>query len=160
MKKIVYISVFICLAACSSSNNEQKNAISVPLDHYKNINPRLAECIKAHGGLEQWKKFGTLKFQNGKIRNTLNLRNRNETFTNDSTFTVGYHDGQVWVQPDSTAYPNAKFYRNLYFYFFALPFVAADQGVHQEDLGQRVFNGVTYDPVSYTHLTLPTKRIV
>lgn len=61
--------------------------------------------------------------------------------------TIGFDGEKVWVAPDSAEAANARFYHNLYFYFFAMPFVLGDPGVRYEDLESRQLSGKTYDAV-------------
>ncbi len=44
-----------------------------------------------------------------------------------------------------------KFYINLQFYFFALPFVLGDPGIEYEDLGKRAFEEKMYDVIKVTY---------
>lgn len=45
----------------------------------------------------------------------------------------------------------ARFYISTPFYFFGIPFVFADPGVHAESLGEKVLNGRAYDVVKFTY---------
>lgn len=156
MKKLlVIILVIVSIIACEQKktiNVEEEKEVSASSE---SILSQLQANINAHGGLELWKSFGSLYFEifNGKetVKHTINLYNRNETFTNDSTYTVGYKGKQSWVNPDSIAFTNVRFYKNLYFYFFALPFVAADEGVYHKYLGQKSFNGEMFDVVKISY---------
>lgn len=142
--------IILLVSACTSKKQESTTA-AAQSNAVRNILPQLAVNLEKHGGLSTWDSFGSLSFTNGDNKHILNLRNRNEVFKKDSAYTVGYNADQVWIMPDSSAHPRAKFYRNLYFYFFALPFVGADAGVNHEYLGQKNFNGVDYDLVKLSY---------
>lgn len=108
------------------------------------------DVLKAHGGLEQWYKLGTMQFQVTSNDNTethiIDLKNRKDLVKAEN-YTIGYDGEQVWVSPDKAAYPgkSARFYHNLYFYFYAIPFVLADPGVNHEQLGEMELQGKSYN---------------
>jgi len=61
-------------------------------------------------------------------------------------FTIGYDGTDVWLsQKDSTAFrSNARFYHNLYFYFYAMPFVLGDDGITYTKAENLSYDGVLY----------------
>jgi hypothetical protein len=76
----------------------------------------------------------------------IDLKTRKVLITSD-TYTIGFDGNEVWVTPDKEAYKgnSARFYHNLQFYFFAIPFVLADPGTYHESLGKKEFQGVNWD---------------
>ena len=53
--------------------------------------------------------------------------------------------------PDTVEVGNARFYHNLYFYFYAFPFVVGDPGVFYEDVEPKEILGTTYNGIKITY---------
>ncbi len=112
----------------------------------------LTEALNAHGGIEQWAKYRTLSYT---VENTLgapktetqliDLNTRKVRITGDN-YTIGMDGNNVWVAPDKAAFGkmSARFYHNLVFYFFAIPYVLADPGIIYEDMGLVTISGKKY----------------
>lgn len=154
MRKILLLGLIaITVIACEQKKapvTEEVKATPMP-----KLLPQLQSAIDSHGGLDAWRSFRTLSFdrisREDKIKHIIDLNSRNEVFVKDSSYTVGYLGDKSWVLPDSSAFTNVRFYKNLYFYFFALPFVAADEGAIHESLGQKTFNGQLYDLIKISY---------
>lgn len=61
-----------------------------------------------------------------------------------STFQSGYDGKNYWVVADTSYKGNPKFYTNLMFYFYAMPFVLADDGIVYSRVEPLSFEGVDY----------------
>jgi hypothetical protein len=102
-----------------------------------------ANALKAHGGLDTWNSMGRVEFDEITDKDTVNhlidLKNRNERMEKESQYIVGYTSDSIYFHPDQSSFPgkDPRFYHNLRFYFFALPFVTADPGVNHEVLEPR-----------------------
>ena len=115
------------------------------------------KTLAFHGGLDNWNSFGTLKFDRisagGVAAHILDLKNRNESIKSEkNTLTFGtdgyWNDG---LKPEEIKeLKGMRFYRNLWFYFFSLPFVTADPGANQEQLSDGILKGEKYDRVKIT----------
>ncbi len=111
-----------------------------------------SEVIAAHGGLEQWKKMSSMEFQlsnNGTTeKHVIDLKNRKDLVKAEN-YSIGYDGEQVWVAPKRESFPgkSAKFYHNLYFYFYAIPFVLADPGVKYEQLEPMKLQGKEFNVI-------------
>ncbi|MEM6631088.1 MAG: DUF6503 family protein [Bacteroidota bacterium] len=120
----------------------------------------LEMALEAHGGLDRWQSYKTLKYdlevQRGEDAKTehsvIDLQHRYERILYP-TYEIGYDGSEYWYHADSIPedHPDPKFYVNLQFYFFALPFVLGDPGINYEDLGQRNFQGKAYNVVKITY---------
>ncbi len=117
----------------------------------------LQQALKAHGGLDRWKSFEKLEYDVYRGEEIVDhqliaLKTRKVLLNNDQ-YTIGFNGQQVWVSPDTSAYPgsSARFYHNLQFYFFALPFVLADPGISYEQLEAREFQGKMHDGLRITY---------
>lgn len=129
--KPFFLSAVLLLASCSPKQKE------VPVDPYATLPPYFSEVLKAHGGLGQWREFKTLSYD---LRHqddpapgehyTMDLLNRKDLTVADS-FKIGFDGENVWVAPNKKAFPgkSARFYHNLFSYFFSIPFILADPGV-------------------------------
>ena len=115
------------------------------------------KSLAAHGGLDKWNSYGTLKFDRGTGENAathiIDLKNRCEKIISKSN-TVGFGPEGFWIQTDDAkqreSLQRQRFYRNLWFYFFGLPFVTADPGVNQEVIADGTLDGKTYNRVKIT----------
>ncbi len=135
--------LIVVLAACQpnqtkeTADNTQETA---PPPAYPEL---LAKALKAHGGIDNWSKYRTLSYT---VENTLgapktetqliDLHTRQVRITGDN-YTIGMDGNNVWVAPNKAAIGkmSARFYHNLVFYFFGIPYVLADPGIQYEDLG-------------------------
>ena len=112
--------------------------------------------LDAHGSLDLWNSFGTLEFDRYSDKDTvhhiINLKTREEFVEKAGSYQVGYGLEGFWIGPDSSAFSasDPKFYRNLWFYFFSLPFVTADPGANQNDIAQVKMNNQVYDGIQIT----------
>jgi len=157
MKKIQLISLLaiaLFLSACeSSSTKTEKDAIQEVSVDFPEI---LKKGITAHGGLERWQSMKALAFnlQQGDIeeQHKTSLSNRKALIERDSV-QVGFDGDQVWVTPNKAAFGkgSARFYHNLIFYFYSIPFVLADPGIIYEEVPVREIEGVSYEGVKISY---------
>ena len=115
----------------------------------------LAQCLKAHGGLDRWNKFQALEYtliNNGMpVYQLTHLQDR-RAYIKSQDFEVGFDGKVAW------SYPNAEnisgkspaFYYNLDFYFVAIPFVLKDPGVHVVYQGAETINDKPYEVLKVT----------
>lgn len=147
LKKILFCSFLFLWTCRPDEERSAENTRSYP-DYF-------LEVMDAHGGLDQWNKFGSMQFQltsNGNIEtHIIDLKNR-KNLINGNTFSIGYDGKQVWVSPEKAAYPgkSARFYHNLYFYFYTIPFVLSDPGVKYEQLGNMELQEKKYNVIGVT----------
>lgn len=90
----------------------------------------IGALFKTHGGLSVWRKMQTLSFNKGEEVHTADLRYR-KTVVNTPKYSLGFNGKEVWLSEaeKGTYKGNPAFYYNLYFYFYAMPFVLADNGI-------------------------------
>ncbi|WKD86329.1 hypothetical protein KCTC32516_01699 [Polaribacter huanghezhanensis] len=138
MKKILLL--FVLAAISISCKNEEKKETKK-----ENFPNELAKVFEKHGGIEAWKKAKTLSFNKGDEVYTTDLQSR-KIVVKAPNYSLGFDGKEVWLsQKDSTAFKgNKNFYYNLYFYFYAMPFVLADDGIMYEKTTDLVFDGVSY----------------
>ncbi len=110
------------------------------------------EVLKVHGGMERWSDMKNLCFeiskQNGSETHTISLPNR-RTKIESEQWSVGFNGKDVWLlQNQEEAYKgNPRFYYNLMFYFYAMPFVLADEGINYEEVKGTELDGEVYEGI-------------
>jgi len=136
--------------------NEPTPKATTPTVAKKEIPAFFQKVLDAHGGLDTWNKMNTLKFSG--TRNTpstdyvVDLKSRKETISIEGKYTFGNDGSKVWITPERDSFPskNPRFMKNLLFYFVAVPFVFADEGVTVSDLGSKEIDGRKYDVMKAT----------
>jgi hypothetical protein len=138
MKKILVL--FIIAAISISCKNEVKK--EVKKENYPN---EFGKVFEKHGGIDVWRKAKTLSFNKGEEVHTADLQSR-KIAVNAPNYSLGFDGKEVWLtQKDSTSFKgNKDFYYNLYFYFYAMPFVLADNGIMYEKTTDLIFEGKSY----------------
>ena len=119
----------------------------------------LDRTYQTHGGLPIWRSFRWVDFdldwkspRGSRIeRHTFDLRTRDGLIKGEK-YMLGASGGEVWVHPNIEALGGMppRFYMWTPFYFFAMPFVFADEGARHESLGVKSVGGVEYDAVKIT----------
>ncbi|GGG08320.1 hypothetical protein GCM10011344_06120 [Dokdonia pacifica] len=151
MKKIIFlVAVAIFALSCKEKVQEATTTTQeVAQTIVKEYPEGIAPVFKAHGGIQTWNDMNnltfTLKKDNGDELHTVDLKSRKVTIKTDK-YTLGFNGEKVWVAQDSAHYPigRARFYHNLMFYFYAMPFVLGDDGITYSDTPALEFEGVTY----------------
>ncbi len=94
----------------------------------------VSKVFEAHGGYDQWTEMSALSYamENGE-KQLISLKDRKVLIEGEER-TIGFDGNEVWVQPDTADASRARFYHNLYFYFYAMPFVLGDSGISYEQL--------------------------
>ena len=138
MKKIIIL--FIVAAISISCKNEPKK-----VEKKEDFPNELAKVFEKHGGIQSWREQQTLSFTKEVEVHTIDLHSR-KSVINAPTYSLGFDGKEVWLsQKDSTSFKgNKDFYHNLYFYFYAMPFVLADDGIVYEASKPLVFEGKSY----------------
>ena len=149
---IILAVTLLFLNAC----NEPAPKTETPVVEQKEFPAFFQKVLDAHGGLETWNKMNTLKFSSTRKVPTTNysidLKSRKEIIEAEGKYTLGNDGKTVWVSPARDSFPgkNPRFMKNLTFYFVAIPFVLADNGVNLEDLGSKEVNYRKYNVIKVT----------
>ena len=145
---LYFLLIFLSFSSCRSTE------VAESVDYYSNVPSELKPVFEVHGGLDSWNNMKALSFEkdagDGKTElHEIDLHSRKARIKGDG-YTIGYDGNEVWVSPNKSAYKgsSARFYHNLYFYFYAMPFVLADPGINYEILAPREILGKTYNQVS------------
>lgn len=138
---------FGCQPAPKEEGTETQMVEVAPTNHHSDA---IAKIFEAHGGFEKWYTMRQLSYTRGEERMVTNLRSR-KIRLDDEKKTIGFDGDNVWVTPDSVDASNARFMHNLYFYFFAMPFIVGDPGVFYEDVDARQIKGKTLNGVKVSY---------
>lgn len=138
--------------ACNTAIEKDKKKLKNPEKKAHIFPENLEKVLKKHGGIEAWGKAKTLSYKVNKEAHTIDLHSRKTIVTADN-YSVGFDGKDVWLtQQDSTAFTkDPKFYYNLYFYFYAMPFVLADDGIVYADVAPFLYEGISYPGIKISY---------
>ena len=138
MKKLTLLFIFsLVMVSCKMKTNKEIKKINYPIE--------LAKIFQKHGGIELWKKQKTLSFNKGDEVHSVDLHSR-KIVINSPNYSLGFDGIDIWLrEAKEKSFKSRKdFYYNLYFYFYAMPFVLADDGIIYEKVNDLVFEGKNY----------------
>lgn len=160
MKKNILLALAILIFACKNKANPNINYKEETLNVTTSFYPEnISKVFKAHGGLDKWNTMKMLEFTMQKPEGievtTTNLKNR-KALIDMPNHTIGYNGEDVWLknktEDEYKLYGgNPRFYYNLMFYFYAMPFILADDGIVYEEAKPLVFEGVTYPGIRISY---------
>ncbi|WP_378176711.1 hypothetical protein [Aquimarina sp. SS2-1] len=127
--------------------NEQPVEETTP-DRSQDFPVDIAKVFKAHGGIETFDQQHTLIFElsnpEGNEKHTTDLKTRHARIETDK-FVLGFDGKDAWIEQDSTYFKgNPRFYHNLMFYFYAMPFVLGDEGISYQKVDDLKVGDVSY----------------
>lgn len=158
MKQLLLVFTASVLILSCKQKSEEKKELSVDEVKKEVINEKvklpeaITKVIQKHGGLDAWKKAKTMSYNLKEEKHTIDLPTR-KTLVSGENYSLGYDGKEVWLkQQDSTAFTrDPKFYYNLFFYFYAMPFVLADDGIIYEDVAPLVHDEVSYPGIKISY---------
>jgi len=144
--------------ACKQLLVEKKESVGeiVETTFLKKYPKNIQNIFDAHGGIDVWNSMNLLTFEivkpegNEKISTELKSR---KSLIETNKHAIGFDGTDVWVKDkgDVIYKGNAKFYYNLYFYFYAMPFVLGDDGINFEDTESLVYKGKKYPGIKISY---------
>ncbi len=145
-------------AACkqNAKQEETKTVIDTKIAETPKKYPKaLQNVFDAHGGINNWKEERTLSYElpkpDAKETQTIDLWSRKDRVDTDN-LSIGFDGNKVWLlDADGTYEGDAVFYHNLMFYFYAMPFVLADDGIHYGETEDLVYEGKSYPGISISY---------
>lgn len=146
--------LFILLIIVMSCNQQSPdNAPTIDLNKYPEA---LQKIFTHHGGLDKWQKMNALSYEiekeEGNEKHKIHLKDRRERIE-ASNFTTGFDGTNIWVEADTSYKGNPVFYHNLMFYFYAMPFVLADDGIIYSETTPLIFEEKTYPGIKIAYDT-------
>lgn len=149
-KSLLALVVLTLLASCKQvETTENTSAPSEKRVLSKTYPENISTIFEAHGGIERWNAMNNLCFTipKGDVneKHTVDLKSRHTRIETDS-YVLGFDGEGVWVKQDTIAFnpERARFYHNLMFYFYAMPFVLGDDGITYEEAPALEKDGITY----------------
>ena len=127
MRLFISAISIILLISCKNVETSQNGQAD-----QKILPDKLERILNHHGDLSQWKKMASMSYElvkdAGNEFQRIDLYNRKEVIE-ASNYKTGYDGDKIWLASDTTYKSNPTFYHNLMFYFIAMPFVLADDGI-------------------------------
>jgi hypothetical protein len=141
MKKVLLLLIMVIAISCK---NESKKDLVAEIKK-ENFPTDLALVFKTHGGINSWRNVQIVSFNKGEEVHTIDLYSR-KTVVNTTKYSLGFDGKEVWLEEEKKGNykGNPEFYYNLYFYFYAMPFVLADEGIIYEKAADLIFEGIKY----------------
>ncbi|WP_111671862.1 DUF6503 family protein [Algoriphagus litoralis] len=143
--KIIPILILVSLFfACKQKDTTPDPRLEQP-EEFKKL-------LDAHG---DWKKWVDAKaFSYAMVHETnlawenhyINLTDRKVRIDAD-TWQIGNDGEKVWISPNRQAFQgnSVRFYHNLYFYFYTIPYIFTDPGVNVQKVDPRMLNGQSFE---------------
>ncbi|MDH7444282.1 DUF6503 family protein [Aquimarina sp. 2201CG14-23] len=155
MKKIYTLLIIISIAfSCKQVSTQEKEIVEEQVveeiiqDRSKDFPADIASVFTAHGGIKTFDQQQTMVFElsnpEGNEKHTTDLKSRHARIETDK-FVLGFDGKEAWLEQDSTYFKgNPRFYHNLMFYFYAMPFVLGDEGITYEKVDDLIVGDVSY----------------
>ncbi len=161
MKKLIILAITLSLFNCKTDQNKEVektiNYEQETLDVTTSVYPEnMSSIFAAHGGLDVWNTYKSLSFTmkkpTGDELTVTDLKNR-RSYIETNNFQLGYDGETVWLEEhgDFKYEGKPEFYYNLMFYFYAMPFVLADDGITYENTNALEFEGKSYPGIKISY---------
>ncbi|MFC4723531.1 DUF6503 family protein [Geojedonia litorea] len=155
--KILLLASILTLSACKDKTAKVLDYQTEDLDVTTSIYPEaMTKVFDAHGGVDQWKQMKTLTFtmpkETGNEITTTDLKSR-KAHIDMPHHQLGFDGQEVWLlNKDTSKYEgNPRFYYNLMFYFYAMPFVLSDDGIIFTDVEPLVVDGTSHPGIKVSY---------
>ncbi len=162
MKNTVYLVILITMMiSCKDKPTETKLESETYTEEEFDVTTsdypeNLTKVFDAHGGMDNWNEMSTLEFSvekpGGYEITTTDLKDR-YALIEMPKHTIGF-DGEVfWMKhSDRSKFEgDPKFYYNMMFYFYAMPFVLGDDGIMYAEAEPLTFEGQTYPGIQISY---------
>ncbi|QNM86032.1 hypothetical protein H9W90_02640 [Polaribacter pectinis] len=145
MKKIILLLIIAVTVSCKNESKKETKKVKNVEVKKENFPTELGKVFEKHGGIDTWRKAQVLSFNKGEEVHTADLHSR-KTVVNSPTYSLGFDGKEVWLDEEvkGSYKGNPTFYYNLYFYFYAMPFVLSDDGIIYDKVDDLVFEGTNY----------------
>jgi len=156
---LVLALTLIIVLACKQETKPVVNAdySEEKLNITTSIYPEnVTKILNAHGGIDQWNTFNTLVFTMkkpiGDETTTTDLKDRRSLIETDA-FKIGYTGKEAWLinKGENKYEGNPQFYYNLMFYFYAMPYVLADDGITYTNVEPLKVDSKTYPGIKISY---------
>lgn len=152
--KLLYFSIILlfALSSCSAPTQISKKDEILLSSYPKDM----TSVLEKHGGINNWNAFNTLTYEFEKKgiieKQIIDLKSRRIRIEQEK-FNIGFDGNEAWVeQLDTNTYKgNARFYHNLYFYFYSMPFVLADNGIKYSKTEALSIDSIEYPGIKISY---------
>jgi len=157
MKKSLIIALSLIAFISCKEESKTINYKGAELNISTTIYPEtVTKIFDAHGGIDAWNTFETLYYEieKPKVNEKYNVALKSRKSLIDyEHHQLGFDGENVWLKNlDTVQYKsNPKFYYNLMFYFYAMPFVLGDNGINYGKAEAMEFEGKTYHGLSISY---------
>jgi len=164
-KKLICALAVLSIVSCKNANQEESSETKIAQQEEagkqeetpsKEYPTEVASIFEAHGGLARWEEMNNLCYEipggAGEEVHTISLKDRRVRIENKK-WSIGHDGKEVWLlQNEEGAYAgNARFYHNLMFYFYAMPFVLADDGITFTKVAPSELDGTQYPGIKVSY---------
>ncbi len=157
MKKNLLLSLSILFFISCKQSTEKSDYKKEELNITTSVYPEsISKVFDAHGGIDRWNEMQSLMFEmekeGGNERTITDLKSR-KSLIDASKFSIGFDGTDVWlIEKDTATYKgNPKFYYNLMFYFYAMPFIVGDDGINYGKTKALEFEGKQYPGIKISY---------
>lgn len=163
MKNLYLLMVVsLLIFSCKDENKDPQPIIhdTIPISEetarIMNYPVPFKEVLKVHGGIERWNDMKNLCFeiakQSGAETHTISLQDR-RTKIESEKWSIGFNGKDVWLlqNQENTYKGNPRFYYNLMFYFYAMPFVLGDEGINFEEIKGTELDGEVFEGIRISY---------
>tara|TARA_R110002126_G_scaffold277373_3_gene423216 strand:+ start:238 stop:1002 length:765 start_codon:yes stop_codon:yes gene_type:complete len=145
MKKVFLLLAITIMVSCKNETKKDSKKEEITVTKKESFPDELGKVFTKHGGINAWRKAQVLSFNKGEEVHTINLHSR-KTVVNHPDYSLGFDGKEVWLDEakEGSYKGNPTFYYNLYFYFYAMPFVLADDGITYKKVEDITFEGTHF----------------
>lgn len=159
-KHLAILTITATIVSSCKQKTSSSNLSSAPQNQIEKITTEIKVNTKTypdlifkmfdkHGGIENWNTMHQLSFDLGEgddKETTITALHSRKARIDTKNDAIGFDGTKVWSleKSDKTYEGNAKFYYNLMFYFYAMPFVLGDDGIIYEEVPPLEFEDISY----------------
>ncbi len=158
-KTLLILGTAAYLAACQSPKQDATEQVeetpAVAVKEKRTFPENLTKVLDAHGGYDAWDAMNQLSYTRGAgdeaEEQLIELKSR-RVLLSSANYQIGFDGTDVWISPaDAEFRSSPRFYHNLYFYFYAMPFVLADPGINYSDVEPLLVDDVQYPGIKISY---------
>ena len=157
MKNTTLILLSITLLFSCKQENKAEDYSEESLDITTSIYPEnINKIFEAHGGIDKWNTFEGMYYEIEKPtineKYTVALKSR-KSIIDAEHYKLAFDGSDVWLKELDTAKftRNPRFYYNLMFYFYAMPFILGDDGINFKDTASLKMDGMEYPGITISY---------
>lgn len=157
MKRItLFLFLAILLSSCKKEPKAEAEIQESPVQNAIIYPDNISKIFEAHGGIDLWNTMEGLNYEIEKStineKHSVALKSRNSIIEAEH-HKLGFDGESVWLKElDTVKFKgNPKFYYNLYFYFYAMPFVLGDDGINYADAPPLHYEGKDYPGINISY---------